>query len=1851
VSDEPTNIVLTANTQPYERSVDSAAVATNRLIGVVGTLTTAIDGAFKAAGRTMQIGGSGMVASVTAAGFAAGRLEQQFSQLQASTEMASKTQAQYEQRMNTYSKAVTNLRAEFGMTSQAAIDLVSQLNRMGQTTQNVQQMTRSFTQLAAVSGEGISGLTQGMISLQRAMGTEGLQATKAMNASLAALSQSAGVSATGVLQFSNSLAPVAKMAGVSQRELMGISTAFVKSGQDGYAAGNAFNKMLTDITRSIQYGSTDIANYANLIGVSVESFKAMPKAEAITQIFEAINAQGPQALKTLERMGLDGVRSMKAIQGVAQSGGIRSAIYGAMGMNDESKMQKASDRAFDGLNDQLKKMAQNGQMIAEAFGSGVLPAMTKLASAVNGILSPMRSMMQALGALPGGAAMLAGLGLVAAGTVTRAFTGLSTLGLATGAYRTMRGGFRAGRGDDLNDRELAQARSYGRRQIGLPAEGNWVQHMMYGGSRWMGEHAPDSSGPSLAQRAGGGIRGAAIGTTRFLGGMLGAGLVPLSNDAWANNMNRDQRYAAFTAGRAGDSFGYGRFQQARAGFSAAMHGEDPAEARAAVAATRLAAGLNTATNSSRQYTTVTGALAGETRALGSAMAQATWTTMKMAGIGAGNVIGAAAPRAWSGMRGMASSAFGMMGGGLGIGLMGGMYAYGKMQEGKEADLALLQDKTNLSPQGVYAAALGEAAAATRSFADVVKEQASKARSTGFQGTPSADEITAANTDRANFTFKPLATSTEAETKAYSQAFFASNPTDSQKQAFRIDLMKKYGSDNMGQVNSMLSAGRSGRIDMEALYAGTYKAADWIGSPSDFFKGNDAGRARAATGGSVVQQMMSSVGASGNYKQQSQLGLTQLNTLASQARKTGWLGGIARSEWGTKGIAEQYVKGIMGDQGTPEDIEAVENAITESRGDPTKLRQILAVSGTAIGNMVERQTRDVQSMNGNLLSTTMPSSNFYRSGFLQAGVERTVLDKLAGRDAPGKELRTPPTVSRAVSSIFQSPGSTAGRAVIEAMSNESNQNLQYRSAQALSDATISLTGNFSQAASALDEIKAAAGSSSSALYQQAEAARGMVRQRQAEAMPYMTRAQQAGQLRSNWMEDRATALANPNLDGAAANAEGSRQAYEARRAETYDQLKSMALQWREFQISRQRQEEDYARSREYALDDYNRSREYAEEDYNRSRKNALADFNRNRTRQEEDYNHQVVVMARETAKTMTNIYERLNVQRTWSASNLLQNMADQQARLAEAQGNLNKLRRAGLSGDAISQMGLNDPQNMQQLARLADDMMGDPNMIRQFNTAAKKRIASGKAVATDQDSDQFKEMRRSFKISMSRSLEEFNIGMARQEDAFQISQDRQANQFSISLDRMETTYDIGMNRARDDLNRSYEEITGDFDVLAEQALSHLTGTANKQMTSLLGALGYTRGQVSSMSKATIKEVNDLFQGLGISTGGTPTSGQGKLMTGTVIINGKRYNAGMMADGGMVPGYSPHPKADNVPIMATAGEYMQPVDAVDFYGKEFMDAVRNKKVPRGIQHLASGGMVYEQMQDWLKRNLPGTQVTSSYRPGAVTALGNTSMHALGKALDLAPSMKTFDTILNAFGSKIYQLFYSPADGRTMLRGAPWHMDPVTKGDHWNHVHWAMQSMSGLSGRLPGSGIAGAWDGGYESLLKMVKGGKNVKRFNSLMNTNMPVANGVARWGNDMLAKDVSLRGYMLNRAAMGGDYADFSGEDFNGSWKGDGALFSKATRIGVGERGPEAVLPLNGRGVDFLFEVMKKNSSESKRALLATNGVPMRASTVSYYSRVDKSTTISGPITVQAQDPDEMLRKLNAKKRMESLKGRH
>jgi tape measure domain-containing protein len=71
---------------------------------------------------------------------------------------------------------------------------------------------------------------------------------------------------------------------------------------------------------------------------------------------------------------------------------------------------------------------------------------------------------------------------------------------------------------------------------------------------------------------------------------------------------------------------------------------------------------------------------------------------------------------------------------------------------------------------------------------------------------------------------------------------------------------------------------------------------------------------------------------------------------------------------------------------------------------------------------------------------------------------------------------------------------------------------------------------------------------------------------------------------------------------------------------------------------------------------------------------------------------------------------------------------------------------------------------------------------------------------------------------------------------------------------------------------------------------------------------------------------------------------------------------------------------------------------------------------------------------------------------------SYHYQGRALDLSPpSMRAFNWILSTYGHNIKELIYGPAGGRNIKDGRPHNYSPALLGQHYNHVHWAMDGAS--------------------------------------------------------------------------------------------------------------------------------------------------------------------------------------------------
>ena len=131
--------------------------------------------------------------------------------------------------------------------------------------------------------------------------------------------------------------------------------------------------------------------------------------------------------------------------------------------------------------------------------------------------------------------------------------------------------------------------------------------------------------------------------------------------------------------------------------------------------------------------------------------------------------------------------------------------------------------------------------------------------------------------------------------------------------------------------------------------------------------------------------------------------------------------------------------------------------------------------------------------------------------------------------------------------------------------------------------------------------------------------------------------------------------------------------------------------------------------------------------------------------------------------------------------------------------------------------------------------------------------------------------------------------------------------------------------------------------------------------------------------------------------------------------------------------------------------------------------------GLPGYAGGGMVWNNLWGIVKEKFPWARLTSAYRPGSITASGNSSYHSRGMAVDLAgrgsmnmsDMMKIFNFIHKNYGQS-NELIHSPAGGRQIKNGRHYTYKGAVKRMHYNHVHWANRKrFSGTTAGASGSG----------------------------------------------------------------------------------------------------------------------------------------------------------------------------------------
>jgi TP901 family phage tail tape measure protein len=1548
------SVVLTADTAQYDSAMQQSAAQTQELAKTVDSLASKLDRLSKSAGKKLIGLAAVDTAAIVASTAAFAAYEKQMESLSAQAAVLNRTTSEQTRVFKSYEGAVQGLRSTFAMSTREAAALTQQLSKMGDGTQTIDRLAMTFGKLASVSGEAPQQLAQSILTLQRTMGMPQRETERFAN-TLTNLAARTNTSVSGIAEFSQSIAPMARQVGMTANEVAGVSTAFIRAGQDGYQAANAFNKILGDISYATATGSPDLAKYANLIGVTVENFKEMDKTEAVTRIFETLNRQGPQAITTLNRLGLDGLRTQRAITALAQGGGLRGALREAQG-GDPEALSRGSKEAMDGIIDSLSRTRVELTQTAEAMGSnfagparGFVAVVETMAKAMHSLAdSPLGDLVADLMLVAGPLAGLAG-GMMLAAKAVLAFAGANQLlrsSLLMG-YRDARSGQTA-----LNSPGAALARGEG------GAGTRWMYNRgqslgMLGGLR------ADPTQPGALRRgidtiAGRGLQGAGF-AARLLGyayqpgaynPMLQRDLSPMYNPALRETMFKSPTF--MEAGRHGMANTMGMFSaNQRMLWEQRNFNANPSALNAQRLADAQAKYISSANamNGSMQQTTK--GFGGVTQGLKSFGAGLAYLGRNMAGASMGAL---AQTGSFAGRAG--KWAFNQLGGSW---LTAGMLGYAAYEMLDDDTQYEKQDMSNSGAPYLAAGGLSNASPFSATAAD--RRALPRTATSVRQRMTGLDQFTAMGRELSNSALEGM---TQNEATAYLQSQYAAYRNNPQSvDELKLDLIKLYGTSGAYNVFQQLESGfdyGGGQTFMHNAF--DQPRRNWGISPAS----KEAVGKQLNLGLGVDQDRINATAA----KYGNEAGWSEMSKGMQR-----FIGTFAAND---PGVYSAPMNTMI--EGAPAPLQAFFkqgqripdflggggwNRMTgEEEAWHDALQQNFGLA-TFSEDDFKKIRVDLENADSSREAMVVALESFYKDESISAEERMGLLSRfgikdptLTGQDAVDAILDTQIDRSEyTLQSISDDPdslgyrlahikgatissGPMKGQALVEsgqvqkALEEPENVNAQLRAVRYMQD---QLTGGgmgYSGVTRVLGQMRVEAGSQDEPMYQLAAAAQAWNQQLAGWQQTNVGRPQAFGMQTRQFQANMRAARGDENQE--VMQQQYMKDMFEQAQAQK-EYFIGLLYQQREYNVMRERAEEDYNLSRKYAQEDFHRSRMWQEQDYEIARARAMRNFNIaqnraqqnfniSRRRQEQDHQHQIVLMAENAAKQMSNIYERVAVQRTSSSEFILYNAQDQLERMREQSQNLEELRRRGMSNRTIDQLQLNDPANAQQLETIIADIRENPELVKRFNRMIMNRIRAARDLVTDESDTEWREFLRQYRLNRNRAVQDFRkVTHQAREDQRRAMNDmekdyrrqlgRQQVQYEVTMGRQEDAYRKTMKRSAEDLSRAARTISGNFENILERSTRQLSGMAKRQAESVENHFKNLKQRVVPEAVDLMEILADVFKveykvpASAKKTGNATIdmiTGAGAAQNPASNLNGL-LGGGNGATGGVVPGWSP------------------------------------------------------------------------------------------------------------------------------------------------------------------------------------------------------------------------------------------------------------------------------------------------------------------------------------------------------------
>jgi TP901 family phage tail tape measure protein len=362
-------IVLTASATDFERTMGRAARA------VKSTEKEFMQSArrMEDIGRRWSLGVTApLVVGLTAVSRAAIKWEDDFAGVLKTVDGTAEQFAEID-------KSLRHMTTQIPKTHQELAKLAETGGQLGIQTDNIIGFTRTMAMLGTATPMAAEDAAQELAQLANIMGS-GQKIFDRYGSTIVHLGNRLATTEPKILAFGLNIAGAARIAGLTEAQVLAIGGAFASVGVEAEAGGTAVSKVLQSITEAVATGNAKLPVFAATAGMSAAEFVQAWRddaGEAFTRFVEGLGKSGPQAFSILRNLGLTDQRLTRGFLSVAGAGDLlrRSIDMGTKAWQENVALVEEANKRYKTRASQLIMLRNRAQNVAITFGNALAPIM------------------------------------------------------------------------------------------------------------------------------------------------------------------------------------------------------------------------------------------------------------------------------------------------------------------------------------------------------------------------------------------------------------------------------------------------------------------------------------------------------------------------------------------------------------------------------------------------------------------------------------------------------------------------------------------------------------------------------------------------------------------------------------------------------------------------------------------------------------------------------------------------------------------------------------------------------------------------------------------------------------------------------------------------------------------------------------------------------------------------------------------------------------------------------------------------------------------------------------------------------------------------------------------------------------------------------------------------------------------------------------------------------------------------------------------------------------------------------------------------------------------------------------